>query len=293
MPPSSSPPFSPPALVADVHMHTRHSHGEATVREMYLAARARGLAVIGFSEHSPRPAAFCYPHDYQDRLEKGLPDYIREVRELAGEAKRNGVCVLLGIEADYIPTREDFTAAFLKSHPFAYVIGGLHFQDEWGFDGAAADWAPLPRARRREIYVRYYEDMISMCESGLFDIAAHPDLVKIFSVGDFRDWMEEKSARALVGEALKAMRDNGVLMEVSSAGLRKPCREIYPGPRIMALAAKLELPISFASDAHCVNTPAYAFPALADYAASFGYKESWVVVDKERKHLPFTASGRQ
>ena len=48
-------------IVADVHNHTNASHGKASVGEMYAAAKDRGLAVYGFSEHSPRPEAYSYP----------------------------------------------------------------------------------------------------------------------------------------------------------------------------------------------------------------------------------------
>ena len=39
-------------IVADVHNHTNASHGKASVGEMYAAAKDRGLAVYGFSEHN-------------------------------------------------------------------------------------------------------------------------------------------------------------------------------------------------------------------------------------------------
>ncbi|MDR0827953.1 MAG: histidinol-phosphatase [Desulfovibrio sp.] len=294
MRPSSNFPkdFRPSPIRADLHMHTSHSHGEASTRDMYLAARSKGLTIIGFSEHSPRPETHSYPTDYQEKLREGIPAYVREVSALARSAEESGVEVLLGIEADYIPMREDFTVSFLRNYPFAYVIGGLHFQGEWGFDRSADDWMPLSGTERAKIYVRYYEDMIRMCKSRLFDIVAHPDLVKIFSIADFRDWIAEESSFSLVRDALIAMRDNGLLMEVSSAGLRKPCKEIYPGPRIMSLAAELGLSISFASDAHCINTPAYAFPELAAYAASFGYRESAVPRNRELRFFPFSSPGK-
>jgi len=78
------------------------------------------------------------------------------------------------------------------------------------------------------------------------------------------------------------VRDAGMAMEVSSAGLRKPCAEIYPGPAIMRLAADLQVPITFASDAHTTDQVAYAFSELAVYTASFGYCDSLVFRKKDR-----------
>lgn len=273
---------------ADVHMHTHHSHGQASTEAMFRSACSKGLTIIGFSEHSPRPEGYAYPSDYQDKLKKQLPQYVQEVRELAQKSADDGITVLLGLEIDYIPGQEEFASLLSKAYPFDYVIGGLHFQKNWGFDFTADDWTPMPLEERFHAYAMYYQDLATMCETRLYHIAAHPDLIKIFTVDTFKDWLETGEAMPLIKNALSAMKENGVLMEVSSAGLRKPCREIYPCPKIMKLAADMKLPISFASDAHCENTPAHAFDQLARYAGKFGYEHSYVIIKGTPCKLPFT-----
>lgn len=277
-----------PPIIADVHAHTHHSHGRDSVEAMYLAARDRGLTIFGFSEHSPRPEGYLYPTDYQEKLNRRFDQYADEVRAVIHRGAREGVTVLLGLEADYIRGREEYAAALCARQPFDYIIGGLHYQGTWGFDFTADDWTPMPREERFAAYSRYYDDLAAMCATGLFHIAAHPDLIKIFSVDDFNLWLESDAALAKIRNALHALKDNAMIMEVSSAGLRKPCKEIYPGPKIMALAAELDLPISFGSDAHCTGTPACAFDELARYAANFGYRQSMVVVGGRARALPFT-----
>lgn len=259
---------------------------------MLEAARRAGLRILGFSEHSPRPPEYTYPEDYQDKLKRHLPDYIDEVRQLDSEERLappdRSLRVLLGIEADFFPAHEDFTRDLIRKYPFDYVIGGLHFQGEWGFDFRSEDWEGLDDAALSVIYGRYYADLAAMCRSGMFHVAAHPDLIKLFTKKRFDAWLETPEAESLVRSALLSIRDNGMLMEISSAGLRKPCDEIYPGPKIMALAAELDVPISFASDAHCINTPAFAFAALARYAHSFGYRKYHLFMDGSIQSLPFT-----
>ena len=276
-------------VIADLHLHTSHSHGQNTTEDMYRACIGRGLRVVGFSEHSPRPLGYGYPVDYQNKLKDSFPLYVSEVGDIAGRAGRDGAHVLLGLEVDYIPGQEAYARALCEAYPFDYIIGGLHFQGQWGFDFSADDWKNTSRDEHYAVFSRYYDDLASMCRTGLFHIAAHPDLIKIFSVDMFRDWLETPRALPAIRNALDAMKDCGVILEISSAGLRKPCREIYPGPKIMELAAKLDLPISFASDAHCINTPAFAFDELARYASSFGYRESCIVIQGEVHCLPFTS----
>lgn len=286
---SSDGPFSDGScpISADLHMHTLHSHGQATTQAMFQAARAKGLAIIGFSEHSPRPAGYAYPTDYQAKLVREFPQYVEEVRRIAVAASTENIRVLLGIEVDYLPGQEAYAKALIQAHDFDYVIGGLHFQRNWGFDFSAEDWVLMTRAERFAAYAQYYRDLASMCQTGLFHIAAHPDLVKLFTVENFQAWLATDEAAPLIRDALTAMKDNNMAMEISSAGLRKPCKEIYPCRRIMDMARELRLPVSFGSDAHCVNTPAFAFPALARYAREYGYTHSTVIEQGRPRQQPF------
>lgn len=273
----------------DLHTHTVCSHGRNTVREMFEAGQGRGLIIQGFSEHSPRPAGYDYPVEYRDTLAAAYPGYVREVRELAAEqaARPGGVRVLLGMELDWLEDEPKFMAEVARSHPFDYIIGGIHFLGRWGFDWSADEWSALSPDQTAEVYARYYRTMKRMAESGLFRIVAHPDLIKIFSVDTFRAWLIRPGNLDLVAEALTAVRDAGMAMEISSAGLRKPCREIYPGPGILRLAADLKVPVTFASDAHSTADVAASFDVLARYAADVGYTESLVFQGDDVRRLPF------
>ncbi|MDR0339594.1 MAG: PHP domain-containing protein, partial [Desulfovibrio sp.] len=113
----------PPPIAADLHLHTNHSHGKAGTEAMFIAARIHRLSTIGFSEHSPRPAGYSYPVDYQDKLISEFALYVREVRDIAERAALNGITVLLAIEVDYIPGQEIFASALCRSYAFDYVIG--------------------------------------------------------------------------------------------------------------------------------------------------------------------------
>ena len=40
-------------MTGDFHTHTVHSHGEGTIRDNVLAARAKGLREIAITDHGP------------------------------------------------------------------------------------------------------------------------------------------------------------------------------------------------------------------------------------------------
>lgn len=45
-------------ITVDLHTHTKYSHGANSPAEMYASALDKGLTLLGFSEHSPRPLGF-------------------------------------------------------------------------------------------------------------------------------------------------------------------------------------------------------------------------------------------
>lgn len=267
------------AITVDLHSHTRNAHGKDTVEAMAASAFAKGLKIFGFSEHSLRPEGYVYPSDYQPKLRAKFPFYLAEV---AAERERYAgrMQVLLALELDYMVAEKAYAAKAATAENYDYVIGGLHFQGTWGFDCTATDWTDLADATCREHFLRYYHDLADMAETGLFQIAAHPDLIKIFRKETFAAWIKTPDAREAARAALLAMKKNGMAMEISSAALRKGLGEPYPCREIMALARDMDLPVSFGSDAHAAVDVAYGFDTLAAYAAEFGYTESAVFVNR-------------
>jgi len=267
----------------DLHTHTSHGHGSSSVFDMFMAGQARGLKIHGFSEHSPRPIGYNYTNEYREHLENFFPIYIKEVQDIA---KTSHSCqVLLGMELDWLEHEIPFMQKCAQSYPFDYLIAGIHFIEKWGFDDTQEHWLKLSEPEKYQFYTAYYETMIRMANSKMFQILAHPDLIKIFSVNSFHIWLPDNIH--LVEKALIAVKDAQMAMEISTAGMRKPCAEIYPCRPIMEIAQKINIPISFASDGHCVNTIAFNFETLAQYAREYGYSKSVYFVKKEIHHIKF------
>ncbi len=269
----------------DLHSHTAYSHARDNVADMYAAAVDKGLTIFGFSEHSPRPEQYNYPTEYRDRLNAHLLDYVHEVTELKNNP---GPCrVLFGMEVDWFEADQDFVVRACHQFPFDYLLGSTHFLGTWGYDGGSGPWEAMDEQARFATYEAYFRTWTKMLASGLFNIASHPDLIKIFTRDSFHSWIIRDENQRLVRQALTVLKEQGMAMEVSSAGLRKPCREIYPCPMIMHLAAEVGVPISFASDAHSTDDVAYGFPTLASYARSFGFTHSTYFAGGQAFSVPF------
>lgn len=169
--------------------------------------------------------------------------------------------------------------------PFDYVIGSIHHLDGRLSIGNPAAW-PCSESEADARFRRYYALMTDMVCSGLAHIASHPDFIKLNCHAQFRRWITQPRNLACVRPALLAMKRRGVAMEVSSAGLRRPFAEAYPGPEIMALAADVGVEICFGSDAHAAAEVAGNFPELAAYARGFGHTRSVVFIRGDRHILP-------
>lgn len=260
-------------------MHTCYSHGCNTPFEMHAAATKKGLSLIGLSEHSPRPQGFDYKNEYRERLARHLPDYIsqtKQIKKSLATAAGTTCAILVGMEMDWLEGQRDFTEKACRAYNFDYLIGSVHFLEHWGFDDGDELWIDASQEECNKRYENYFRAWKQMIRSGLFQIAAHPDLIKIYSVDKFHTWLQNAKSRDIVMDCLKDLRDYGMAMEISSAGLRKACAEIYPCAEIMEMAARLELPVSMASDAHNCMDVGFAFPQLADYAKYFGFRHQAV-----------------
>lgn len=266
-------------MPADYHMHTplcRHATGQPS--EYALAATERGLPEIGFSDHSPMPEAF---DDWRMDIAE-FPRYLEMVEEtrqsFAGELD-----VRLGLECDWLPKGEGWIEDLAGRAPFDYLIGSVHYLEPgWAVDDPDPKWKERwenPGALD-EIWTNYWERYTSCISSGLFDILAHPDLPKKFGHrpgGDLRRFYEP---------AVAALRKADCAFELSTAGLRKPCAEMYPARDFLILAREAGVPLVISSDAHRPDEVGAHFDRAVALAKEVGYTHTARFEKRERTLVP-------
>jgi histidinol-phosphatase (PHP family) len=255
-----------PLPLVDYHVHTARCGHAAGAMERYVErAIQAGLTELGFSDH-----LFMYwlPRDRRDPV-LGMADwehdfYIEDVERCRRQYAAD-ITIRLSTEADFIPGHEAELEAILHQYDWDYVIGSVHFLDGWGFD----DGRQLSGFEAWDIdalYARYFDLVGASAETGLFDTIGHADLVKKFGHRPARD-QSERYAR-LASRLAKA----GVCVEVNTAGLRKPAREIYPSPELLLALRLADVPVTFGSDAHAPNEVASDLESAARLMADVGYR---------------------
>ena len=257
----------------DYHLHTPLcGHATGAPRDYVLAAQKAGLAEIGFSDHNPMATQF---DDW-----RMAPGQLTEYLGLVEEARREfpDYPIRLGLECDFIPGQEGHIKQLAAQADWDYLIGSVHYvTPEWDIDNPKhlKRWKEQPVD---EIWQAYFAAYTKMIESCLFDFLAHPDLVKKFGhrpKGDLSRFYRE---------TLDAAAEAGVVLEVSTAGLRKDVREIYPSRDFLEEAHHRNIPIVINSDAHAPEEVAYEFDRAYKLVRDVGYTR--VTRFEKRKAIP-------
>ena len=249
-------------MLTSYHNHTRHSDAVGTVRETVVAAQRESIDELGISDHlvlHPRGAQLKW-----SMAEEHLPDYAADVLRFKDSLKPR---VRLGLEADYFPGTVERLRALLARHPFDYVLGSVHYADDFQIDQGAKPWKELTAEGRRARWEVYWLRVAEMAKSGAFDIASHLDLPKRFG---YRDADEiQKGALA----ALDAVAAAGMALEINASGWFHPIGEPYPSPALLREARKRDIPVLVNADSHRPEHVARGLERGRALAREAGYSE--------------------
>jgi histidinol-phosphatase (PHP family) len=273
-------------VLTDYHLHLRPDNLESefdrymtaeNVAAYRAAATERGIAELGVSEHIHRfsQALTIWDHPFwrmfaTDDLGRYV-DFVRFETDLR-----------LGIEMDWIPGRERVIGDVLGAYDWDYVVGSVHFIDDGALDWDAFDvWRN--ESDPEVVWGRYFAEVAASARSGLYDVIAHPDLVKYWGRdrprphGDLWRFYEPVVA---------ALAESGVAVEVSTAGLRKPVGEIYPARELMAMCVEAGVPVALSSDAHEPAHVGWAYDQAREMLADLGVSEIAVFERRTRRMEP-------
>jgi len=230
-------------FIGDYHIHTpRCGDAKGSYSEYIEEALKKGITEIGFSGHSPQ---YFLPLEKRKR-ESAIPEeelalYVQEIESLQKEY-RSSIVIRLGLEVDFIPGKEKELQSIVDFYPWDYLLLSVHYLGEWPFDNP--QYLSVYKERDiNEIYEAYYQTLIAGMKTGFFDVVAHFDLPKKFG------FLPTKEIRGEI-EALQVCREQGLVIELNTAGRRKPIGEFYPAASVLAEAQKLGLNVCLGSDAH-------------------------------------------
>lgn len=270
-------------MLTDYHLHLRPDDA-GTEPERYFtgenferyreAATERGIAELGVAEHVHRfsRALDVWTHPFWRRWAvDDLDEYVEFVRGRTD--------LRLGIEADYVPGREDRMATLLDEHEWDYVVGSIHFVRDDAIDmrGEWDIWRT--HGDPEKVWAAYFEALGEAARTGMFDVLAHPDLVKVWG-----DRAPDGDLRRFYDRAMDGIAESDVAIEVSTAGLRKPVGELYPALPFLEMCLDAGRPVALSSDAHLPEQVGYEYGRALEWLDEAGVREL-AVFDRRRRRL--------
>jgi histidinol-phosphatase (PHP family) len=272
-------------VLTDYHLHLRPDDVDASAAEHFTvenvdryldAAREAGIDELGVSEHVYRfsEALAIWDHPFwRASAVDDLGAYCEFVRSTP---------MRLGLEVDFIPGREDRIANLIDAQELDYVVGSVHF-----IGAAAVDWDEYDVWRGERdpdaIWQRYFELVAETVRSGLYDILAHPDLVKYWGHGRPQP---ERDVRFHYEPAIEAIAESGIAVEVSTAGWRKPVDELYPSDAFAEMCIDAGAVFALSSDAHVPEDVGHQYDRAVKTMRGWGVEEICVFEGRRRRLEP-------
>jgi histidinol-phosphatase (PHP family) len=274
-------------VLTDYHVHLRPDDVDGTPAERYLTAgnadryrevaSERGIEELGVAEHVYRftQALDVWQHElWRHSARDDLDAYCAFVREETD--------LKLGIEADFIPGREDRMAELLDARAFDYVVGSIHFVGDGALDYDRYDiWTASSSPDR--VWRTYFEWLAEAAASQMFDILAHPDLVKYWGPERPRP---ERDLRYYYEIAMEGIAESDIAVELSTAGLRKPVGELYPSRPFLEMVVDAGNPIALSSDAHAADELGRDYEQALALLEDLGVTELAVFEGRQRRLEP-------
>jgi histidinol-phosphatase (PHP family) len=266
--------------------------------ESYVeAAATRGVTELGFTEHLYRChegaevlGAFWESEAHADLAEHtrdlvatdaglSLADYVREVLD----AKQRGLPVKLGLEVDFFPETIEAVMDLLAQYHIDFLIGSVHWVGGWSIDASDV----VHEFERRGIdqaWEDYFNLVADLARRGVVDVLAHVDVCKKFG---YRPQVEPIH---LYERVIRAAVASNTAVEVSSQGLRRPAREVYPSPTFLKMFHTAGVKITLASDGHRPDEAAWGHSEVVAAAAAAGYTSHLRFEDRRSSEVPLTST---
>lgn len=259
--------------IADLHTHTRlchHADGEPA--DYVDCATKLGLKILGISDHFPAPIGYDVPFRMQP---KEWSDYCSMVHRAVDIGAQNGLDVLFATEYDFVPghMREVVDALAVAQEKagreFDYLIGSVHYTGDFAFDDPdkVGEWETRgPDA----VWEQYLDSLEQFVTEHVFQIMAHSDLPKKFGFMHHNPDYVTGRFRTI----FRIAAEKNVCLELNTAGLRVPAKEIYPSVELLKIAFDANMKITFGSDAHAPGLVARDFEHACALAKEVGWTEA-------------------
>ena len=247
----------------DYHVHSLYSDG-GHFEPMLSAAAEAGVSAVGFADHC-NLAGDAAGRRERARYGRNFDlTYERRREALAALDEETELTIFDAVEVDYEPELETEIAEFLAAADFDYALGSVHYVGDQHvfpydpFDGG--------ETARRAFVDDYYDTVVSLVDSELFEIAAHVDIVESHPALSGLTTCEHAE---MVADAFERSRTVPELNAGRFEDDDKPA-SFHPEGRVFEMLLERGIEFTLGSDAHRPGDFAERIPALRERADRYG-----------------------
>jgi histidinol-phosphatase (PHP family) len=253
--------------LVDYHLHTAVTiDAHASEIEHCQRAVSLGLREIAFTNH----------------IILGNPDYCMSPDNMNVHWQKIQICqqrfpeliIRMGVEVDYFDGRENDILSTIHAYeqlagrPFDFILGSVHYlkgiffssrsHAQELFKSPETSSIGVDRKYCISLYNEYFICAARAVKSGIFDVMAHPDLIKKHT-GEFSPPVAFDDYQESVEGFIRALVDHDVGIEVNTRGLAMKVKELFPSEQFLSHYISetrlrgVEPVITLGSDAHLAD----------------------------------------
>ncbi|SEV99737.1 PHP domain-containing protein [Natrinema salifodinae] len=241
----------------DFHVHSNYSDGDF-LRSMVRAAESAGLEGIGFADHcnvAAREGPELMRGLYGFNLDR---TYERRRRGIERLRENFDIEVYDAVEMDYDPRDEAAIDEFLAEAGFDYAIGSVHEVDGKNVQ-IASHFAELDEAERDAVVDEYFDRLVALVESELFEIAAHADLIERTPP------LRGRATTDHYRRVAQAFADSRTVPEINAGRALTDAEIVHPASEFLRVLREHDVSVTVGTDSHHPDE----IPARADFLADF------------------------
>ncbi|SEO25197.1 histidinol-phosphatase (PHP family) [Halogranum amylolyticum] len=246
----------------DYHVHSNYSDGRFLFR-MARAAEEAGLDGVGFADHCNVSA-----RESMQRAKRHLGFNLDETYERRREAidslqENFDVTIFDAVEMDYDPRDEAAIADFLDAADFDYAVGSVHHLEDVNVH-VESYFAEKDESEREALVDAYYDTLVSLVDSELFEIAAHVDLLERNPV--LRGYATEDHYERVAA----AFADSRTVPEINGGRVLREYGEFHPAPSFREVLDAHDVAFTVGSDSHDPEALRECTPVLTEFFEESG-----------------------
>lgn len=272
----------------DYHVHTNYT-GDATgtIEDYCEMAEKSGIKEIASTNHLNFSKFKILP-ELEASKAPIVSIRVEEVRKIYEEIEKAreqfGIKIKFGMEIDYFEVHESKIKKLINDYPFDFILGSVHFIDGFCLSESGSANKLFQRGNVLQIYIQYFSKLKKAIESQLFDVIAHPDIVRRFAV-QYADVPFEKY-RKHVEAVVNSLVESGVGIEMNTYGYVHPVRDSYPSLEFLKICKDFGVKIiTIGSDAHSPSKLGSGLEKGIEKLKKAGYEKICLFTQRKQKEL--------